>query len=166
MANPLRPVIAIVLIAALAACGPSSPTRSPRVSAAPSETDGLPAGQAVRIDLGVEMSPDNLVVTLRFIGGPMLPTLDPCRTDYAGWARPRGDVLEVAVILLERSAPDRSTPFACSAIGADRAVQVTLEQPFLGASALDLPFGTTIPIARPEQYGLQRRGSTSDSPPS
>ena len=96
------------------------------------------------------MSADNRVVTLKFIGGPILPATDPCFTDYAGWARPAGDVLQVAVVMLQNTPPiDQTTPFACPAVGADRAVQVTLEQPFLGATAHDVSFGTTVPIERP-----------------
>lgn len=95
------------------------------------------------------MSADNRVVTLRFIGGPILPATDPCVTNYLGWARPAGGVLEVAVVLLEARPSDSSTPVACAAVGADRSVEVTLDEPFEGAIAHDVPFGTDIPIERP-----------------
>jgi hypothetical protein len=142
--------VAVLLLAVGAACTTSSPTPSPSAFPLPSISNGPPAGQPVRIDLGIEMSADNRVVTLRFIGGPILPATDPCFTDYAGWARPAGDGLQVAVVQLPNTPPiDQTTPVACPAVGADRAVQVTLEQPFLGAIAHDVSFGTTIPIERP-----------------
>lgn len=138
--------MAVLLLAVGAACTTSSPTAFPL----PSISNGPPAGQPVRIDLGIEMSADNRVVTLRFIGGPILPATDPCFTDYAAWARPAGDALQVAVVKLPNTPPiDKTTPVACPAVGADRAVQVTLEQPFLGAIAHDVSFGTTISIERP-----------------
>ena len=99
--------------------------------------------------MGVELSADNLVVRLRFVGGPILPATNLCRTEYAGWARAAGDVLEVAVVLLPRTTPTTQTPFACAAIGAERSVRVMLDSPFSGTSAHDVPFGTTISIERP-----------------
>lgn len=140
----------VLLLAVGAACTTSSPTQSPSAFPLPSTSESPLAGQPVGIDLGIEMSADNRVVTLRFVGGPILPATDPCFTDYAGWARPADGVLHVAVVKRPNSPPiDQTTPFACPAVGADRAVQVTLEQPFLGAVALDVSFGTTIPIQRP-----------------
>lgn len=143
--------MAVLLLAVGPACTTSSPTPSPSAFLLRSILEEDPAaGQPVRIDLGIEMSADNRVVKLRFIGGPILPATDPCFTDYAAWARPAGDVLQVVVVKLPNTPPiDQTTPFACPAVGADRAVQVTLERPFLEAIARDVSFGTTIPIGRP-----------------
>jgi hypothetical protein len=135
-----------------AACATSSPTLLPSTS--PSANPGaMPSGQpiSIDIDIGVELSADNRTVTLRFVGGPILPANNPCRTEYAGWARPAGEVLEVAVVLLPTPLPaGQTSPVACSAIGAARSVQVDLGEPFLGTLAHDVSFGTTIPIKRPE----------------
>lgn len=127
------------MLLVLAGCTTSSPS--------PSASDGVPAGQPIRIDLGVEVSPDNRVVTLRFIGGPILPVTDPCNTEYAGWAKPADDVLQVAVVLMPNPV-DLPTGAACAAAGFEREVEVTLEEPFVGAIARDLPFGADIQIAR------------------
>lgn len=142
--------MAVFLLAVGAACTasptpsrlPSNPTPSPL----PSNPDGMPAGQPTTIDVGVAMSADNRVVTLRFIGGPVLPRSDPCYTGYAGWARPAGKVLEVAVILVVNIHPPPGE--ACTAAGFQRAVQLTLDEPFLGTVAEDR-FGGTLSIERP-----------------
>ena len=137
-----------LLVWAVAGCAPNSPAPSPDSSPLESTPAGMPAGQPISIDIGVEISADNLVVTLGFIGGPILPATNPCHTEYAGWAKPAGDVLEVAVVLVPMTTPTTQTPVACAAVGADRAVRVTLDDPFLGSTAHDVRFGTTIPIER------------------
>ena len=123
-------------------------TSSPAPSTAPLNSEGMPAGRPTRIDLGVVMSPDNRGVFLRFVGGVIVPPTDPCNTEYAGWARPEGDVLQVAVVLL----PDRFDPpseSVCAAAGMERVVQVALDEPFTGQVAVDTAFGSEIVIQRP-----------------
>jgi hypothetical protein len=132
----------------LTACVNSSPAPSTSSSAAPFNSEGILAGEPIRIDLGVEMSPDNRVVTLRFVGGPILPATDPCNTDYAGWAKAKGDVLNVGVVLLPNPF-DLATDAACAAAGFERFVQVELDEPFTGSVADDVAFGSEIAIQRP-----------------
>jgi uncharacterized protein DUF1524 len=153
-------IAAAILLVGLAACSPVSPT--PSASSSPSASNGLPAGEAIRVDGGVEISADSRTVNLRFVGGEVLPATDPCHTDYAGWARPAGEVLKVAVVLLPVAPPPGQTsPFGCSAVGFGRSVQVTLQEPFLGETAKDISFGTLIPIGRPGSASA----SAASSPP-
>jgi hypothetical protein len=133
-----------VLIAG--ACTMANPSPLASQSPLPSNPGGIPAGRPISIDLGVEMSPDNRVVTLRFIGAPVYPPDNPCYVEYAGWANPADDVLQVAVVLVVENQPPPG--MACPAQAMERDVEVTLDEPFLGAIARDLPFGTDIQITR------------------
>jgi hypothetical protein len=137
----------VVVLAVAGACATSSPSPSASATPLPSDPFGIPAGRPISIDLGVEMSADNRVVTLRFVGGPLLPATDPCYTGYAGWAHPAGDVLQVAVVLVVDIHPLPGT--ACAAVGMEREVQVRLDEPFVGAFANDVSFGNLIAIDRP-----------------
>lgn len=146
----MRPTRAELLVAvlatALSACSTSSPSPTASPSPLASNPMGIPAGTPIRIDLGVEMSADNRTVTLRFIGGPLLPATNPCYTEYAGWAGPAGDVLEVAVVLVVDVHPAPGT--ACPAVGMERDVEVQLDQQFIGLSFTDVLFGSLGTIER------------------
>ena len=142
----------VILLLALAAC--SSPSVSPSPSASlsptatpvPSRPDGLPVGELTRIDMSVEIAADDRTVTIHFIGGPELPPDTPCYTAYAGWAKPDGDLLEVALVQVVFLHPPPGS--ACAAIGVVREVDVVLDAPFLGTTAQDVYDGHTLEVER------------------
>lgn len=149
MARALLATIGAVVVAlsVAGACTTTSPSPSASATPLPSNPFGIPAGRQIRIDLGIEMSADNRTVTLRFIGGPIYPKTDPCYTEYAGWARPAGDVLEVAVV---QTVDIHPAPFTeCPAVGQEREIRVTLDEPFLGTIAKEVWRRREIPIERP-----------------
>jgi hypothetical protein len=135
---------AVLLIAAVTACGAIGPTLQPVAS-----LEGLPQERLVRIDEGVEIAADNRTITIRFVGGPILPPDDVCYTAYVGWARLVGQRLDLAVVQVADVHPPAGT--GCAAIGIERMVTVVLATPFLGSTAQDLSDGHALAIDRPQR---------------
>ena len=138
-------LIASLLIVGAGGCANPSPTSHSEAST----QEGPPGGQLIRIDLGVAMAADDRTLTIRFIGGPVLTTADPCYTGYEGWGSLVGQHLDVAVVLVTDVHPPSGT--ACAGAGFERSVKVTLGAPFLGSTAQDLSDGHAIEIERPQE---------------
>jgi len=109
--------------------------------------DVMPQGRLVRIDIDVTMSRDSRTVTLRFVGGADYSPTNPCSVKYAGWASPIDDKLEVAAVEVIGMRPPPGT--FCTAEGYDRIVEVRLDEPFLGTTAVDRSDGHTLEVVRP-----------------
>ena len=125
---------------------PSPPTPDPAATEKPSEQTfgpafdaAVPSGPFTRINPGVLLSHDRSELTLTFTGAhPYLPS-NPCSEDYRGWAKAAGDVLSIAIEVVDH--PDQvghGTSVECTLEGYGYLFHLRLPNRFFGSEIRDL----------------------------
>jgi hypothetical protein len=148
---------------------PAEQTFGPEYPAEP------PAGEPVWIYAAV-LSPDQLTLTIHFVGARAYLASDPCSEDYEPWVAARGAELDVEVITVDR--PDQAVggPYsACTLVGHSHTYHLTLPERFLGTTVNDLAQGGTLYVGTPPGalvatripagWSLQRSFQESPGPP-
>jgi hypothetical protein len=173
--------VVAVLVAGCVAEGPRTPDPAAEAQREPFEqTFGPeyparpPAGEPVRIDTA-ELSADQRILTITFVGGKAYLASDPCSEDYEPWVALVDDELDVTVINVER--PDQATlgpNIGCTLEGYGHTYHLTLSAAFTGTTVRDqtggILFVTTPPGAMiasdvPTGWSVQRSFEQEPGPP-
>jgi hypothetical protein len=134
-----------------------------------------PAGRPVWISKA-ELSPDRHTLTIEFVGGQPYLASDPCSEDYEPWVAPRGDLLDVEVVNVDRPDQAQLGPnMGCAGVGYSHTYHLRLAAPFLGTAVNDLaqggtlyvgtPAGALVATALPTGWSLRRAFQQEPGPP-